>query len=369
LGGDLYIGLMSGTSVDGIDAALVDFGTDGIRLIDFHYQPFPTELREQILAIRDPGKPQNLIELGRLDAALGQLFAETALTLLDKTPHSAEDIRAIGSHGQTVCHAPQGDNAFSMQIGDPNRIAQLTGITTIADFRRRDIAVGGQGAPLVPAFHQALFGADSQVRTIVNIGGIANITVLDGSNTLGFDTGPGNTLIDFWYRHHHGKNFDRNGAWGQQGHVVSSLLEHLLNDVYFAQSPPKSTGTEYFSPDWLLTKLAQFDEHRPQDVQATLHQLTAMTIANDINRYAGNSVEVIICGGGAHNGFLLQLLANQLPCPVTTSARYGIHPDHVEAMAFAWLARQTLQRKPGNLCQVTGASNPVILGAIYPGNL
>jgi len=367
---ELYIGLMSGTSVDGIDAALVDFSNNRIRLVDFHYQPFPAELRQQILDIREPGQPLMLIELGQLDIQLGKLFADAAQALVDHNPLYSQDIRAIGSHGQTVCHAPFGDQPFSMQIGDPNQIAQRTGIATVADFRRRDIAAGGQGAPLVPAFHRAVFGAgDEQIRTIVNIGGIANITVLDGETILGFDTGPGNTLIDAWYRKHHDDAFDHDGHWGRQGRVIDALLEHLLADPYFQQTPPKSTGTEYFSLAWLLAKLALFDSLAPQDIQATLHQLTAITIAHDIERHAAASAEVVLCGGGAHNGLLKTQLASHLQCPVVTSEHYGVHPDQVEAMAFAWLARQTLNQKPGNVCQVTGAQGPVVVGAVYPGSL
>jgi anhydro-N-acetylmuramic acid kinase len=363
----LFVGLMSGTSVDGIDAGLVEFNDNNVRLLDFFYQPYPKALREKIHAISQADQKILLKDYGALDTELGELFATTVLSLLTKAQVPAARISAIGSHGQTVYHAPETPYRFTLQIGDPNIIAQRTGITTIADFRRRDIAVGGQGAPLAPAFHLAVFANTHQIRTIVNIGGIANITVLD-NQLVGFDTGPGNTLLDFWHQQHRQQAYDENGNWASSGRLHPELLETLKADPYFALPAPKSTGKEYFSAQWLSDKLEAFADINPEDVQATLCKLTADSIAEAIQRHAPRSEQVLVCGGGAHNGLLMKLLAENLSCPLLSTAELGIHPDHVEACAFAWLARQTLNNQPGNLCSVTGAETPVILGGIYPGN-
>ncbi|MBS4051962.1 MAG: anhydro-N-acetylmuramic acid kinase [Methylomonas sp.] len=359
---------MSGTSLDGIDAGLVDFSPSLPRLIAFHYQAFPDELRSQIHRISQPDTAILLNDYGTLDAQLGQLFAEAALALLKNTDIPATEIKAIGSHGQTVYHAPQGPYGFSLQIGDPNRIAQTTGIATISDFRRRDIAVGGQGAPLVPAFHQALFDTPGKTVTVLNIGGIANISLLTAQGVRGFDTGPGNTLMDHWCRLNTGRNYDVNGDWAKTGQVQPALFQQLLDDPYFRQAPPKSTGKEYFSPAWLAAKLTDYSACQPADIQATLCRFSADSIANAILAHAADSSQVLVCGGGVHNRQLMAMLRNKLPIPVLSTAEYGVNPDHVEAMAFAWLARQTLNGLTGNLCSVTGASVPVILGGIYPGH-
>lgn len=358
---------MSGTSIDGIDAGLVDFSYDKIQLIAFHYQPFSAELRQKIHHLSQPNQPVLLTDYGALDSQIGRLFGETAQTLLDNANIPASAIKAIGSHGQTVYHAPENANGFSLQIGDPNRIAEITGITTIADFRRRDIAVGGQGAPLVPAFHQAVFSDVTQARAVVNIGGIANITVLNDKPVIGFDTGPGNGLMDWWCQEHCHQPYDRNGDWAAKGQPHSALLNALKNDDYFRMAPPKSTGKEYFSPAWLQQKLSLFPGLKPEDIQATLCQFSADTIVDAIRQYAPNTLQTLICGGGAHNDQLITLLRRGLDMPVTSTAERGVNPDHVEAIAFAWLARQTLNNLPGNLCSVTGASTPVVLGGIYPG--
>ncbi len=364
---ELYIGLMSGTSIDGIDAGLVDFADNKITLVEFHYQPFPTELRQSIQAISQANQAVLLLEYGALDSRIGHLFGEAANALLRKADIPESAIKAIGSPGQTVYHAPAGSDGFTLQIGDPNRIAEITGITTVADFRRRDIAAGGPGAPLVPAFHQAAFADPNQPRTVVNIGGIANITVLDDKLAIGFDTGPGNGLIDYWYQQHHSGMFDPSGEWAASGRADQKLLAALEDDPYFDLSPPKSTGKEYFSAVWLKRKIEAFGNLPAQDVQATLSQFSADTISDAILRHAPETKQVFICGGGAHNRHLLQLLAKNLRVPIASTATIGIAPDHVEAIAFAWLARQTLNGLPGNLCSVTGAKAPVILGGIYPG--
>ena len=357
---------MSGTSIDGIDAALVEFDGPDIRLQAFHYQAFPADLRERIHNISQAGQAVLLKDYGHLDSCLGNCFAEAAITVLGKSQLNATEISAIGSHGQTVYHAPDGHEGFSLQIGDPNRIAQLTGITTIADFRRRDIAAGGQGAPLVPAFHQAVFNPDLGFKLILNIGGIANISILNGKQVIGFDTGPGNTLMDLWCQQHTGSSYDKNGAWAASGQTNFALLKNMKADDYFRTPPPKSTGKEYFSTAWLNHHLASFPELKPADVQATLCQLTADTIADAIKSHASHAEKLLVCGGGTHNHSLIERIKAQLEIAVESTAILGIDPDHVEAIAFAWLARQTLLSLPGNLPEVTGAEQPVILGGIYP---
>lgn len=356
----MYIGLMSGTSLDGIDAALVDFDQEHPRLIATRYNPFSPELRQKIFDLCSPGLDE-VNRLGELDILLGKEFAATATALLTDNRRSNTEVRAIGSHGQTIRHHPE--RKFTLQIGDPNVIAAATGITTVADFRRRDIALGGQGAPLVPAFHQAVFSAPETNRAIVNIGGIANITVLnkDGA-THGSDTGPGNTLLDAWIEQHQNKTYDANGEWAKSGVQQQKLLKQLLSDNFFHLPPPKSTGREYFNLTWLKKHITQ---ESPIDVQATLVALTAHSIVNAIKKYF-SSGEIFVCGGGAQNGFLLQQIQHIAPeFSVNTTEKLGVHPDWVEAMAFAWLAKQTLEKKPGNLTAVTGAEKHTILGGVY----
>lgn len=365
---ELYIGLMSGTSLDGIDAGLVDFSAGKIQLISFHYQPFSAELRQTINQISQANQAISLLDFGHLDSQLAYLFAEASLAVIKQAQLQPKDIAAIGSHGQTIYHAPDTQYGFSLQIGDPNRIAELTGITTIADFRRRDIAAGGQGAPLVPAFHQAVFGNSDTTTTVLNIGGIANISILNHDQVLGFDTGPGNTLLDYWHQTHCNHAYDKNGSWASTGTVNTNLLNQFKQDDYFKLAPPKSTGKEYFSAAWLTQQLRHFQILPPVDVQATLCQLSADTIAEAINHHASSSKQVLVCGGGIHNQNLISRLQNQLTMPVISTAEFGLNPDHVEAIAFAWLARQTLNHLPGNLPSVTGAKAPVILGGIYLGN-
>ena len=364
---ELYIGLMSGTSLDGVDAALVDFSDSVIRLIDFAYVPFNQELKQAIHQLSQADTSVSLLDYGALDTRLGHCFAEAALALLKQSHTPAESIKAIGSHGQTVYHAPDHAWPFTLQIGDPNIIAEYTGITTIADFRRRDMAAGGQGAPLVPAFHQAVFGHAQYHRCIVNIGGIANITLLPANSSapvIGFDTGPGNTLMDQWILRHQQCQYDERGVWAKSGTRQESLVHHWLQDPYFKAPAPKSTGKEYFSLDWLAhdTKL---DAYAPQDIQASLAGLTASSIALAIEQTAPQTEQVLVCGGGAHNDHLFDLLKQYLNREVASTEASGIHPDHVEAMAFAWLAKQTLMQQAGNLKEVTGARRTVVLGGIY----
>ena len=367
---EFYIGLMSGTSIDGIDAGLVDFSEVNPRFIDFEYLPFPEQLRIQLSKLASTHEPILLRDYGTLDTQLGYLFANAVHNLLAKAGLSASAITAIGSHGHTVYHAPHLATPFSLQIGDPNIIAQRTGITTVADFRRRDIAAHGQGAPLVPAFHQAIFTNSEENRVIVNIGGIANITVLPKKNpdwVMGFDTGPGNTLMDQWIGKYKNVNYDTDGDWAKSGCVNQELLKLLKSDPYFADKAPKSTGKEYFSLEWLMQRGEALSDYRIEDVQASLCHLTTETICDAIHRYGPETERALICGGGVHNKFLIALIQQQLSCPVASTENYGLHPDHVEAIAFAWLARQTINNLPGNLTRVTGAQSQVILGGIYQG--
>ena len=362
---------MSGTSLDGIDAGLVEFDGDQIKLLAFEYQPFSSSLKNEIQNLSQPGSPVLLNQYGSIDTQLGYLFAQVSNNLLEKADIPSSAITAIGSHGQTIYHAPEMPSTFSLQIGDPNIIAEETGITTVADFRRRDIAAGGQGAPLVPAFHQAvfsqLFDLSKEKITIVNIGGIANITHLSANKTIGFDTGPGNALMDFWVHKNLDTAYDKNGSWAKTGKAIPEFVETLKQDPYFKLSPPKSTGKEYFSSSWLNEKISQIPDCNAEDIQASLCQMTAETITEAIQQHAPLTDHTLICGGGMHNDYLIALIRNNLTHPVSSTAKFGINPDHVEAMAFAWLARQTINNLSGNLMDVTGAKVPVILGGIYPG--
>lgn len=368
--GEHFIGLMSGTSMDGIDAVIVRFSDNQPQLLHSLALSWPETLRIRLSQLTT-NDATTLRELGQLDLLCGQQFAEASLQLLSQAKMDAREISAIGSHGQTLFHHPQPPTRFSMQIGDPNTIAERTGITVVADFRRRDMAAGGQGAPLVPAFHQSVFHDPQCNRVILNIGGIANITILpeNGRVPAGFDTGPGNCLMDRWTQKNTGKAYDKNGEWARGGKVNPSLLAQLLGDDYFSRPSPKSTGTEYFSSSWLDRHLQNHPRLSPQDVQATLLQLSCQSIANAIQLSAPGTQEVLICGGGVHNHTLVSALQEQLrDIAVLSTAQTtpGIDPDWVEAMAFAWLAKETLHSRPGNLPEVTGASRAVILGGIYP---
>lgn len=361
---ELYVGLMSGTSIDGIDAVLVNFGNTTPELLATHYQAFSEDMKNYIFSLCQPG--ENEIErLSQLDVLLGKQFAEIVKTILKNFNLSPSHIRAIGSHGQTIRHYP--DKSYTLQIGDPNIIAAETGITTIADFRRRDVALGGQGAPLVPAFHAAVFRDSFVDRAVVNIGGIANVTLLPADNKnliFGFDTGPGNLLLNAWSEKHLKEPYDHNGKWASRGTVDQNLLRRLLDDNFFKLSPPKSTGREYFNLNWLEKQLLPLIQ--PQDVQATLVELTTHSIINSINKYFKKG-EIYVCGGGANNIYLMQqlkLAGNDFT--IYSTEKLGIHPDWVEATAFAWLAKQTLSGNPGNIPNVTGAKQASILGAIFP---
>lgn len=368
---EYYIGLMSGTSMDAVDAALVEFDR-GPRLIATHRRPLPEDLRRDLRALAEGGIAHELEGYGRLDTALGELFAAAALGVIEASGVGGARIRAIGSHGQTVRHRPDGPHPFSLQIADPNVIAERTGVTTVADFRRRDLAAGGQGAPLVPAFHELVFRDPGEDRVVLNIGGIANVTCLPcarDARVIGFDTGPGNVLMDAWCARHLGRPYDRDGAWAAQGTVIEPLLEAWLEDPFFARPPPKSTGREHFHLPWLEQGLAAAgaENAAPADVQGTLCELTAASVARAVRTYAPGTRRLLACGGGAANTSLMERLRRRMPgCTVESTAVHGLDPQWVEATAFAWLARRTLAGKPGNLPAVTGARRPVILGAIYP---
>lgn len=363
---DYYIGLISGTSIDAVDCALVQFDNDQFKLVASHSEPIESELRESVLQLCS-GKNIDLELYGKTDIAIGQLFAKTALTLIENEGIDRTAIRAIGSHGQTVFHYPQGNTRFSLQIGDPNTIAQLTGITTIADFRRRDMAAGGEGAPLAPLLHKNCFQSASTDRVVLNVGGIANITVLnkDGS-CLAFDTGPANVLMDYWITKHQQKNFDKNGDWAASGNIIQPLLKLLLDESYFAKATPKSTGRELFNGAWLEEKLKKLgQELSAADVQATLLRLSIDSIVNEI-RKTSQPTEVYVCGGGAHNSAFMDGLQTRLrDCNVLSTANLGIDPDWVEAIAFAWMAKQTNEGRSIDTTAFTGATKATVLGGIY----
>jgi anhydro-N-acetylmuramic acid kinase len=393
----LHLGLISGTSADGIDAALVRFAPTSEAVVPFLSRagepavpplpragegrgeghagspihvvgaltlPYPPDLRERILALATSRAAIDLDDYGALDVVIGACFAEAALLLLRKTGTPANDVAAIGSHGQTIRHRPTGAHPFTLQIGDPTVIAERTGIMTIADFRRADVAAGGQGAPLLPALHAALF-AGEETRVVLNLGGIANVTVLaPGRDVIGFDTGPANCLLDAWMQRHRGSAHDEGGAFAKSGRVDRALLARWVSEPYFAMRPPKSTGREQFNLDWLDARLDA--GIAPADVQATLLALSAETIANAIRTAAPEAREIFACGGGVHNPALMSAIAERVaPARLASTAALGLDPDYVEAAGFAWLARARLTNAPGNLSAVTGARGPRVLGAIH----
>ncbi|MBP6080644.1 MULTISPECIES: anhydro-N-acetylmuramic acid kinase [unclassified Providencia] len=364
-----YIGVMSGTSLDGVDVVLAAISDKFVAEQSSLSVAFPVELKKRILNICQ-GQEATLSEIGKIDRELGTLYAEAINQLLTTTGLPAEDVIAIGCHGQTVWHEPDSEQPFTMQLGDNNRVAALTGITTVGDFRRRDMAYGGQGAPLVPAFHLAVLGHPIEKRIVLNIGGIANITaLLPGAYVKGYDTGPGNMLMDTWVWRHKQKAYDEDGTWASHGHINVALLKAMLNDVYFRRSAPKSTGREYFNMQWLDQHLSNFPLVSAQDVQTTLCELTAVSIADQV-LLCGGCERLIVCGGGARNNFLMQRLAALLPgIEVASSDKFGLSGDDMEALAFAWLAARTISGLSGNLASVTGASQETVLGAIYPINI
>ena len=361
----LYIGLMSGTSLDGVDGVLADFSGRGIRTLHAAFTPFPADLRAELMALQ-AASPNELEREALAANALAHRYAECVRALVAEAPGP---VRAVAVHGQTIRHRPE--LGFTRQTNNPALLAELTGIDVIADFRARDVAAGGQGAPLVPAFHQARFGKQDQVRVVVNIGGIGNISVLHGDGRVdGHDTGPGNVLMDLWIARHLDKPYDAGGAWAATGRVDDALLAILLDEPYFDQPPPKSTGRDLFHAGWLDARLARRPGLAPADVQATLTRLTAVSIARAIRQatVAQAPQTAYVCGGGAYNGVLLRDLADALggTVPVASTEALGVAPNRVEALAFAWLGHQFTRRRPGNLPAVTGAAGLRILGALYP---
>jgi len=360
---ELYVGLMSGTSLDGIDAALVDLGKAQPGLLATHYAPFNDVLKNELLVLHQPGHD----ELHRTQLAgneLARQYAAAVTSLLSTADISNAKIRAIGCHGQTIRHRPE--QGYTLQLGNAALLAELTGIAVISDFRSRDIAAGGQGAPLVPAFHDRVLRHPGIHRVIVNIGGIANLTDLPSSgDTTGFDCGPGNMLMDAWCVQHLGKPYDENGAWAASGKVLPALLERMLSEPFFTLPPPKSSGRDLFDITWLNGKLQGGES--TEDVQATLLELTCRTIARAIQQHCAGATEIYLCGGGARNAALLCRLASLLPdSRLQTTDVLGVDGDYLEAIAFAWLAQQTVHGKPANLPRATGARHPCVLGAIYP---
>lgn len=368
-----FIGLMSGTSLDGVDGALASFDDTGklTRTWATAYVPFPASLRADLMALQSAGAD----EIHREAVAANQLvnhYAECVAVLLQQANISADRISAIGAHGQTIRHRPEA--GYTRQLNNPALLAELTSVAVIADFRSRDIAAGGQGAPLVPAFHHAMFGDAHENRVVINIGGISNISVLpmhSNRDVIGFDTGPGNVLMDAWISQHNGSHYDANGEWAKSGCVQDSLLKALLDEEFFALAPPKSTGRDLFHPAWLAEKLTGFPNISSADVQATLTMFTAVTLSEAIRIYAPNTQAVYVCGGGAYNGLLMSWIGQRLQLHQPTirlasTDTLGIAPNQVEAVAFAWLAQRFITRQPGNLPAVTGARGLRVLGALYP---
>lgn len=379
----LFLGLISGTSADGIDAALVRFDDDTphapCKLVLGRTYAWDDALRDTLVALGQGGEIASLDALGALDVQVAQAFADAALALLSEAGVAAGDVRALGSHGQTVRHRPEGAARdgrfpFTWQLGDGNTIAERTGIATVADFRRRDVAAGGHGAPLLPALHAALLRDPDEDRAVLNLGGIANLTLLPASggagseparDVRGFDTGPANALLDAWCLRHTGAGYDAGGAFAAQGAPDDALLARLLDEPWFALPPPKSTGREQFHLDWVQARLGDA-ARRPEDVQATLQELTACSIADALQATQPSTQRLLVCGGGVRNPRLLARIATRLPdVSVESTAAHGVDPDFVEAMGFAWLARQTLAGRPGNLPSVSGARGPRVLGAVY----
>jgi anhydro-N-acetylmuramic acid kinase len=359
-----YLGVMSGTSLDGLDIALVR-QEDHPTLLAHHYLPMPAALRAELLALCASG-PDELARAATAEQQWVELAAEGIHKLLKREQLSPDDIRAIGSHGQTVRHEPA--RGFTVQIGNPALLAELTGIEVVADFRRRDVAAGGQGSPLVPAFHEALFDTQDSPCAVLNVGGFSNLSLIEpGREVRGFDCGPGNVLLDAWIGKVRGETFDRDGAWAASGLLNEALLLRLMSDPYFAGRGPKSTGRELFNLPWLESHLAALPPLPAADVQRTLLELTVRSITESLQQAQSDTAELLVCGGGAHNGALMQRLQALLPsCRVASTATRGVPPDWVEAMAFAWLAHCCLERIPANRPSVTGARGLRVLGAIYP---
>ena len=357
----LFIGAISGTSVDGLDLAMIDVEPHVPRIIDATTEPIPDALADSLRSLVLPAG-DDLNRMARADAELGEIIGRSARAFA-----GSRRVRAIGSHGQTIRHEPRKAPAWTIQIGDPHRIAEFSGLDTIADFRRRDIAAGGEGAPLVPPFHEALFKPSKGARVVVNIGGISNMTILAPELTIGFDTGPGNALLDAWIREHRGRAFDQDGAWSATGTVIPGLLTNLEQDGFVRAPPPKSTGKDLYNLDYVRVRLRGSED--PADVQATLAEFTASSISWAVETWAPSNADVVVCGGGRLNGDLMERLGRHLiKRDVMPTETLGFDGDAIEAAAFAWLAHRFLEGLPGNSPAVTGATGPRVLGALYPAN-
>jgi len=360
-----YIGVMSGTSLDGVDAVLVSIKNDNVEVIKSVSHDFPSDLVNDLKRLLEEGII-SLQKLGEINYRLGLVYANCVNDLILKAGINSDEVTAIGCHGQTVFHDPRSKYPFSMQLGDGNVLAVKTGVDAIMDFRGMDIAFGGEGAPLTPAFHQEFFKEQNENRVILNLGGIANVTVLNEDKILGFDTGPANCLIDLWIQNELGKQFDKNGDWARSGNIHSELLTHFMNEDYFKLKAPKSTGKELFNLEWIKEKLVDFPNISNKDVQATITELTARSIAEAIHLYASNIDAMYICGGGAFNLYLRERLSHYMPkIKISTTSDLGIPEQLVEAVAFAWLAHQRVNELSGNLPSVTGSGNTAILGCVY----
>ena len=358
---ELYIGLMSGTSMDGVDAALCEVDATRCKLVGALEYPFPKELKEQLMLMI--GGSTTLAAVGEVGHRLGLLFAEAVNALLQQEKIEAQRVRAIGSHGQTIWHAPRGEYPFSMQLGDASVIAVRTGIDVVGDFRSKDVALGGEGAPFAPVFHRFLFQYQAKKVGVLNIGGMANLSLL-GDRVLGFDTGPGNVLMDLWIARVLGRAYDRDGCWAEEGRADQALLASMLSDSYFAKAAPKSTGRELFNEAWLKRHLLHCPDLQPEDVQATLLEFTVKSVADEVRKYGLE--HLLVCGGGVKNRFLMQRLAEELPeTTVSSTDAYGVDSQQMEAMLFAWLAYKRIHREPVELKTVTGAKSNAVLGGVY----
>ncbi|MFC3152432.1 anhydro-N-acetylmuramic acid kinase [Litoribrevibacter euphylliae] len=368
---ELYLGAMSGTSLDGLDIVLCDFNSKDNILLASHFSPFPKELKSTLYDLSHD-ETVAINHLYETEQRYSEFCASVVNQFIEQHAIQKLSIKALGLHGQTIRHEPKIPNRFTVQIGDWSKVAALTDITTIGDFRRKDLALGGEGAPLVPPFHQAIFQHPENARIVMNIGGISNITALTPEQQpLGYDTGPGNALLDFWYSKHQSGHYDNQGQWARQGRIIPEILNKLLNEPYFKQAAPKSTGRELFNPEWLTQKLSANSsdssfEIAPVDLQATLTELTAITTTNEIKQQL-TAGEVFICGGGWKNSYLIERIETLLGSSyqVSSTETLGIHPDWVEACAFAWLASNTLNRRDSHQSSTTGASRDAILGGIY----
>lgn len=365
-----FIGLMSGTSLDGTDGVLASFtpNGDGLRIHAHVHHPFTAELQQELLSLNQAG--DNELHRAALCAnALSEMYARVVGKLLQTAGVAKEQVQAVGCHGQTVRHRPREFDGigYTLQLNNPARLAELCGIDVVADFRSRDVAAGGQGAPLVPAFHRAVFGQQGQTVAVINVGGMSNVTVIDpAGQTVGFDCGPGNVLLDHWCRTHTQQPFDRGGAWAASGQVVPALLQRFMAEPFFQLPPPKSTGRDLFNAAWLHAHLAEFTHLLPQDVQATLSELTAVCCVEAIVGHTAAGRQVLVCGGGALNGDLLLRMSQRLGAPVSSTDPMGLPAHQVESAAFAWLAQACVLRQPANLISATGAQGPRVLGALYP---